>query len=143
MDALRYLLRTVGATLTTILIVVGALLLVFGIPVGWLWLASQFYESSGAVTGGVAAFILVGIVLSYSAVLLIGSWVRGRFGAGVGVEERQVHRAVWNRSMRDTPYRFGAHRADPIERLLVVTAIVAVVAFLIWFSFFAGAPFPG
>jgi multisubunit Na+/H+ antiporter MnhC subunit len=44
--------------------------------------------------------------------------------------------------MRDSPHRFGAHRADPVERLLVTTAIVGGVAFLVWFAFFAGAPFP-
>jgi multisubunit Na+/H+ antiporter MnhC subunit len=142
MEAFRHMLKTVGAALFSLLIVVGAVILVFGIPIGWLWIASQFYDQTGAVSGSVAAFIFFGIVLSYSAILLLGSWLRGRYGPGPSASEREVHRASWNRSMRDTPYRPGAHRADPVERLLVATAIVGGVAFLIWFAFFAGAPFP-
>jgi multisubunit Na+/H+ antiporter MnhC subunit len=143
MEAFRRTLRTVGAALFSVLIVVGAVILAFGIPVAWLWIASQFYDQSGAVTGSVAAFIFIGIVLSYSAVLLLGSWVRGRFGPGPSASDHEVHRASWNRSMRDASYRPGDHHADPVERLLVTTAIVAGIAFLIWFAFFAGAPFPG
>ena len=44
--------------------------------------------------------------------------------------------------MRDTPYRPGHYRSDPVERLFIATALVSLVAFLIWFAFFAGAPFP-
>jgi hypothetical protein len=44
--------------------------------------------------------------------------------------------------MRDTPYKPGEHQSDPVERLFVATAVVSLVAFLIWFAFFAGAPFP-
>jgi len=141
MDAIQYSWRAIRDAVSGVLIIVGALVLVFGIPVGWLWVASQIYHKSGPVNGSVAAFIFVAIVLSYSFVLLVGSWVRARFGNGDDVYAKQVHRASWNRSMRDTPFKPGHHRADPVERLLVATAIVALVGFLIWFAFFAGAPF--
>jgi multisubunit Na+/H+ antiporter MnhC subunit len=142
MEAIRITIQGLKDTVATVLILAGALVLVFGIPVGWLWVASQLYGKTGAVNGSVAMFILVGIVLSYSLVLLIGSWVRARFGNGSDVEAQQIRRAVWNRSMRDTPYRPGARRADPVERLLVATAIVAGIGFLVWFAFLAGAPLP-
>jgi hypothetical protein len=29
-----------------------------------------------------------------------------------------------------------------VERLFIATAIVSMIAFLVWFAFFAGAPFP-
>ncbi len=44
--------------------------------------------------------------------------------------------------MRDTPYKPGDHQSDPVERLFVATAVVSLIAFLVWFAFFAGAPFP-
>jgi hypothetical protein len=44
--------------------------------------------------------------------------------------------------MRDSSYRPGQQRSDPVERLFVATAIVSMIAFLVWFAFFAGAPFP-
>jgi multisubunit Na+/H+ antiporter MnhC subunit len=135
--AIRRVLLGTGSTAFTI---VGALLIGFGVPLFWIFIASQFYDKTGAVTGPVAVFIGTGILVSYYGLLLIASWVRGR------LLRRQAQgrgrRASWNRSMRDTPYRPGQERSDPIERLFVATAIVSLVAFLVWFALFAGAPFP-
>lgn len=115
------------------------MLIGFGVPLLWVWLASTLYDKPGAVTGGVAAFILIGILVSYWALLLLGSWVRGRMLEG---QYGRPRRSSWNRSMRDTPHRPGEHGSDPVERLFVTTAIVSMVAFAVWFAFFAGAPFP-
>ena len=91
----------------------------------------------------VAAFIFTGILVSYWALLLIGSWVRGRMlDSDLDPNQNRPRRQSWNRSMRDSSYRPGDHRSDPIERLFVTTAIVSMIAFVVWFAFFAGAPFP-
>lgn len=113
----------------------------FGVPLFWIWLASTLYDKSGAVTGPVAVFIFTGILVSYWALLLIGSWVRGRL-MGLEAGRTGPRRQSWNRSMRDSAYRPGEHQSDPVERLFVTTAIVSMIAFVIWFAFFAGAPFP-
>ena len=129
-----------GSTAFTL---VGALLIGFGVPLFWIFIASQFYAKTGAVNGPVAAFIGTGILVSYYGLLLIASYARARIlrrqmGQGQGPGRRDP----WNRSMRDTPYKPGEHQTDPVERLFVATAIVSMIAFLIWFAFFAGAPFP-
>jgi len=134
LTAIRRILVGTGSTAFTL---VGALLIGFGVPL----VASQFYGKTGAVNGPVAAFIGTGILVSYYGLLLIASWIRAR------LIRRDVGRArgprdPWNRSMRDTPYKPGQERSDPIERLFVATAIVSMIAFLVWFAFFAGAPFP-
>lgn len=49
----------------------------------------------------------------------------------------------WNRSFRDEPLRHGEARMDPIERLFVATAVFGIIAFEVWFAFFAGSPLPG
>lgn len=135
--AIRRALLGTGSTALTL---VGACVIGFGVPLFWIWLASALYHKPGAVTGPVAVFILTGILVSYWLLLLLGSWVRGRvLGYGQGAGPR---RQSWNRSMRDTPYRPGEHRSDPVERLFVTTAIVSMIAFALWFAFFAGAPFP-
>ena len=123
-----------------VMTLVGAVLIGFGVPLFWIWIASSLYGKPGAVTGPVAVFIGTGILVSYWGLLLIAAWVRGRL-LGRGVEPGP-RRQSWNRSMRDTPYRPGMHESDPIERLFVVTAIISIVGFAIWFAFFAGAPFP-
>jgi hypothetical protein len=138
--AIRRVLLGTGSTAFTL---VGALVIGFGVPLFWIFIASQFYAKTGAVNGPVAVFIGTGILVSYYGLLLIASWVRARMlrrhaQAGAGRDRR----SSWNRSMRDTPYRPGHSGSDPVERLFVATAIVSLVAFLIWFAFFAGAPFP-
>jgi hypothetical protein len=138
LTAIRRALVGTGSTAFT---VIGALLIGFGVPLFWIYIASHVYGKTGAVNGPVAVFIGTGILVSYYGLLLIASWIRGRLlrrepGGGRGARD------PWNRSMRDTPYKPGHQRSDPIERLFVATAIVSLIAFLIWFAFFAGAPFP-
>lgn len=138
LTAIRRVLVGTGSTAFTL---VGALLIGFGVPLFWIFVASKFYGKTGAVNGPVAVFIGTGILVSYYGLLLIASWVRARIlkrDAG----QNMAARDPWNRSMRDTPYKPGRERSDPVERLFVATAIVSMIAFLIWFAFFAGAPFP-
>jgi hypothetical protein len=138
LSAIRRVLLGTGSTAFTL---VGAVVIGFGVPLFWIFIGSQFYGKTGAVNGPVAAFIGTGILVSYYGLLLIASWVRARLlrrHAEVG----RGSRASWNRSMRDTPYRPGHERSDPVERLFVATAIVSLIGFLVWFAFFAGAPFP-
>jgi hypothetical protein len=136
--AIRRALVGTGSTAFT---VVGAMLIGFGVPLFWIYIASHVYGRTGAVNGPVAIFIGTGILVSYYGLLLIASWIRARMlrRAPGG---RGGARDPWNRSMRDTPYRPGHGRSDPIERLFVATAVVSLIAFLIWFAFFAGAPLP-
>jgi len=136
MTALRRVLVGTGSTAFTL---VGALVIGFGVPLFWIYVASQFYGKTGAVNGPVAVFIGTGILVSYYGLLLIASWIRARL---LKREMGRPARDPWNRSMRDTPYKPGHERSDPVERLFVATAIVSMIAFLVWFAFFAGAPFP-
>jgi multisubunit Na+/H+ antiporter MnhC subunit len=136
--AIRRVLLGTGSTAFTL---VGALVIGFGVPLFWIFIASQFYDKTGAVNGPVAVFIGTGILVSYYGLLLIASWVRARMMRRQP-QGRPGQRDPWNRSMRDTPYQPGHHRSDPVERLFIATAIVSLIAFLIWFAFFAGAPFP-
>jgi multisubunit Na+/H+ antiporter MnhC subunit len=138
LDAIRRLLLGTGSTAFTL---VAAILIGFGVPLFWVFIASQLYGKTGAVTGPVAIFIGTGILVSYWGLLLIASWVRGRLLARDGVGRRGA-RDPWNRSMRDTPYRPGQQQSDPVERLFIATAIISLIGFAIWFAFFAGAPFP-
>jgi hypothetical protein len=137
LTAIRRALVGTGSTAFTL---VGALLIGFGVPLFWIYIASHVYGKTGAVNGPVAAFIGTGILVSYYGLLVIASWIRGKMLAREG--GRRGARDPWNRSMRDTPYKPGDHRSDPIERLFIATAIVSLIAFLVWFFFFAGAPFP-
>jgi hypothetical protein len=131
--------RALVGTGSTALTLVGACLIGFGVPLFWIWIASSLYGKPGAVNGPVALFIATGIIVSYYGLLLIASWIRARMIVRDGERPR---RASWNRSMRDSAWHPGAGRSDPVERLFVVTAIISLIGFAVWFAFFAGAPFP-
>lgn len=123
-----------------ILTLVGAVLIGFGIPLFWIYVASSLYGKPGAVTGPVAVFIGTGILVSYWGLLLLASWVRGRMLRDQLQRRTRKEATAWNRSMRDTPHRVG--ETDPVERLFVITAIVSIIGFMVWFALFAGAPVP-
>lgn len=136
LHAIRRALLGTGSTALTL---IGACLIGFGVPLFWIWVASSLYGKPGAVTGPVALFIGTGILVTYWGLLLLASWVRARM---ISREAERPNRASWNRSMRDSSWRPGDHRSDPVERLFVATAIISMIGFAVWFAFFAGAPFP-
>lgn len=139
LQAIRRVLVGTGSTAFTL---IGACVIGFGVPLFWVFVASRLYGKTGAVTGPVAIFIFTGIIVSYWGLLLVASWIRARTGAG-RQEAEQYNRAAWNRSLRDERYEPGQQpRSDPVERLFVATAIVSIIGFMVWFAFFAGAPFP-
>jgi hypothetical protein len=125
---------------TTVGGIVAAVIVALGVPLVWVWIASQLAGNSRDVTPSLAILITTGILVSYWVVLLFAGRIRGRL---VGEEARraQSRRMSWNRSFRDE-HRPGDGGTDPVERLFVLIAVAAIIAFEIWFFFFAGSPLP-
>jgi hypothetical protein len=132
----RRLVIGVGSLWGTAIAIVAAA----GIPLAWIWFASKLAGTKRDLTPSLAVFIATGIVLSYWLALLVGSWIRGRT-VDPGEERARVTRRSWNRSFSDAP-RPEDRRIDPIERLFIVVGVLAIIAFEIWFFFYAGDPLP-
>jgi multisubunit Na+/H+ antiporter MnhC subunit len=113
-------------------------LIAVGVPLVWVWIASKLAGTRQDLTPTLAVFITTGILISYWLVLIVGSWVRRR-RMGPEADRPDRRRMSWNRSYGD---QRGDRRLDPIELVFVLTALVAVVGFEIWFFFFAGDPLP-
>ena len=111
-----------------------------GIPLVWIWIASKLAGTNRDLTPSLAVFIATGIIVSYWLALLVGSWIRGRT-VDPGEERARVTRRSWNRSFSDAP-RPEDQRIDPIERVFIVVAVLGIIAFEIWFFFYAGDPLP-
>jgi hypothetical protein len=118
-----------------------AVTVALGIPLAWIWIASQIAGTRRDLTPSLAILITTGILVSYWLVLILGSFLRRRW---VGDAEQQArHRRMsWNRSFRDEPLSTANRGSDPIERVFIAVAVLAVIAFEIWFFFFAGSPLP-
>jgi hypothetical protein len=111
------------------------------VPLVWVWIASQLAGTERELTPSLAILITTGILVSYWLVLLVGAALRSRW-VGEDQEQARARRMSWNRSFRDEPLSAANRGSDPIERVFVVIAVLAVIAFEVWFFFFAGSPLP-
>jgi hypothetical protein len=122
---MRELLRTgTGAVLVVLIMLLGSLVLWIGAPLLWLWLGSQIEGATASVGASIGAAFLGAVV----TIVLV---------AAVLSKLSNVYRA--NRRARglDDPGHFV------LEVVLVVSAGVALIAFVVWFFFLAGAePLP-
>ena len=122
------------------LMAIGSVFLWIGIPVGWLWIGSQFQEGSGQASFGLYMAVLLGIVVSMVVMGKILHRLNGVYGRLTGSEVVRV-RLPWHRSLR------GEDEGRPQRQILDVVMVVSVMAagfvFLVWFLFFAGSSLPG
>ena len=118
-----------------------ATLLGLGVPLFWVFLASKLAGNDPDINLALVLVITAGILVTYWAVLVLALTFRARW---VSEDERQrkVRRMSWNRSFRDEPHRPGDNKSDPIERLFMISAVLGLIAFEVWFFFFAGSPLP-
>src|SRR4051812_4879418 len=118
-----------------------SLVVALGIPLAWVWIASQIAGTKRDLTPSLAILITTGILVSYWVALVVGSRLRSR---SISDEEHQarVRRMSWNRSFREEARRPGEDKSDPVERVFVIVAVLSIVLFEIWFFFFAGSPLP-
>jgi hypothetical protein len=118
-----------------------SLVVALGIPLVWVWIASQLAGTKRDLTPSLAVLITTGILVSYWVALVVGSRLRGRW-VSADQQRASVRRMSWNRSFRDEPRHAGDEQSDPVERLFVIVAVLGIVAFEVWFFFFAGSPLP-
>ena len=122
---MRELLRTgTGAILVVAIMIIGSLVLWIGTPLLWLWLGSQIQGATASLGASVGA-TFAGAVLT---IVLV---------AGVLSKLSNVYRANCVARGQDDPGHFV------LEVVLVISASVTLVAFVVWFFFLAGAePLP-
>ena len=121
---MRTVLRTsLGAVLVVLIMFIGSFVMWVGAPLLWLWIGSQIQANSslGAAVGATFLGAVLTIVLVAALLAKLSNFYRANCVA--------------------------RGQSDPghvvLEMVLVVSAGVAVVAFLVWFFFLAGAePLP-
>jgi hypothetical protein len=118
----------------------GSIFLWIGIPVGWLWIGSQFQSDSGQASFGLYLGVLLGIIVSMVAMGKLLSSLNGVYGRLTGSEVVRV-RMPWHRSLRGEDE--GRAQRQVLDVVMVVSVMTAGFVFLIWFLFFAGSSLPG
>jgi hypothetical protein len=117
----RHVLQTgSGAILVILIMFTGSLVLWIGTPLLWLWVGSQIQGRTASI-GSAIGVMFIGAVLTIALV----SWVL--------VSLSNIYRANCLARGLNDPGHFV------LEGVLVVSAGFTIVAFGIWFFFFAGA----
>jgi hypothetical protein len=123
-----------------LLIALGSIVLWIGSPIGWLWIASQMQKDTQAAGFGPYMVVLFGIAIT--AVVLAKLLQRLNRYYGVVAGEGEPVRIVmpWHRGLR------GENEGRPprtvLDVVMVISVSIGVVAFAIWFFFFAGSSLP-
>jgi hypothetical protein len=117
------LLAAESASLLVVIMFFGSLVLWVGVPVGWLWVGSRLVPSSGLATA--VGAMMIGMLLTIALLVTLLAWVNRKH------VELQEARGSYG----------GTTTA--LELVMVASAVVAIVAFFVWFFGFSGsAPFP-
>jgi hypothetical protein len=120
--------------------ILGALTLWVGSPALWLWIASQMTSSQQGRMGPYFV-VAIGILASTVAVAFGLARLQRLYEQVTGQEATVRVRLAWLRSLRDD--RSPDTRITVLDLILVTTAVVAILTFVVWFGFFAGSSLPG
>jgi hypothetical protein len=114
-----------------------------GAPLLAVWVGSQAAAGSRLSMGAVGVVILVLAVTCLALTMALG-WLSARYDELTGrpVEARRT--SPWLRSMRGEREESSRkrHGVSAVERIVVTTVVLAVLAFEVWFFFFAGTSLP-
>lgn len=113
-----------------------------GSPLFAVWVGSQVQQAQGQPSM-LAVFVVV-VVLAVMVLLLatVLSSLSATYDQITGRPPAPRQPAPWMRSMRAERQSEVArqHGLNGMERILVVTVVLAVVGFETWFFFFSGSP---
>jgi hypothetical protein len=128
-----------AAILLVLLMAVGSIVMWIGVPLGLIYLASQVAGSSNP-SAGPYVLVLVGLPIGMAIVgRCLGALDRAhsRLTGRVDTTRRP---ASWMRSMRAE--RGSTRSGGVLDRVMIASVGLAVLAFAIWFFGFAGSSLP-
>jgi len=115
-----------------------------GAPLLAVWVGSKVQGDLNNLS--MTAVFSVIVVLAALVFLLASAltWINAKYDQVTGRPAGARHTSPWLRSMRDerevdTRQKFGI---SPVERVVVVSVVLAALAFEVWFFFFAGSALP-
>ena len=115
-----------------------------GAPLLAVWVGSKLQKDATGLS--MTAIFAVIVVLAVMVGLLAWAlaWLNGRYDEATGRPEKARYTSPWLRSMRgerevDLRKRTGV---TAIEKVAIISVVGAVLAFEIWFFFFAGSSLP-
>ena len=115
--------------------VLGVILMGIGVPLAWLWLASQLQHGLVGLEYVPLAVMVFGMLGTYLAITFIATGFDSR-------RRSTPARAptAWNRSLSSERKRVSA--ATPVETMFITATVFVGILFEIWLFTFAGSSVP-
>jgi heme/copper-type cytochrome/quinol oxidase subunit 2 len=117
---MRNVLRAGASGLILLVLMLGAgIVLWVGVPLGWLYVGGRVQGATNSL--GVALLVMmVGVLASIGAIVPFLAWLNRKH-----IDLREAR-------------GLESHGATALEAVMTVSAVIAVVAFVIWFFIIAG-----
>jgi hypothetical protein len=127
------------SVLLVALMAVGSVVMWLGVPLGLVYAASKIANSSNPSLGPYL-LVLIGLPVGMAVVGKgLGALDRAHQRL-TGVGDEGPYRAPWTRSMRGE--RTSTRRGGILDRVMLVSVAVALLALAVWFFGFAGSSLP-
>jgi hypothetical protein len=127
-----------AALLLVVLMAVGSVVMWIGVPLGLIYLAAQISDSSRP-SAGPYLLVLIGLPVGMAIVgKCLGTL--DRLHSRLTGRQKEPHRATWLRSMRAE--RTSTRRGGILDKVMIVSVALALIAFAVWFFGFAGSSLP-
>jgi len=127
------------AVMLVLLMAVGSVVMWIGVPLGLIYVASQLADSSRP-SAGPYLLVLIGLPIGMAVVGKCLGWLDRLHGRLTGRHEEGRRTATWLRSMRGE--RAPARKGGVLDKVMIASVGLAIVAFAVWFFGFAGSSLP-
>jgi hypothetical protein len=115
-----------------------------GAPLLAVWVGSKVQGNLNnlSMTAVFSVILVLAVMVFLLAYLL--TWINAKYDELAGRPPAARQTSPWLRSMRDEPegdvrQKYGM---SAVERVVVISVVAAVLAFEVWFFFFAGSSLP-
>jgi hypothetical protein len=115
-----------------------------GAPLLAVWVGSQVQRAQDRLSMTALFAVVVTLAATVFALAWLLAWINGRYDELTGRSQEARYTSPWLRSMRgerETDVR-RKHGISAVERIVVISVVAAVLAFEVWFFFFAGSSLP-
>jgi hypothetical protein len=115
-----------------------------GAPLFAVWVGSKVQGNLNNLSMTAVFSVIAVLAAMVFGLAFVLTWLNSKYDELTGRPPAARHTSPWLRSMRDereedTRRKYGI---SAVERVVVISVVAAVLAFEIWFFFFAGSSLP-
>jgi hypothetical protein len=125
--------------LLVLLMALGSVVMWVGVPLGLIYVASRIADSS-TPSAGPYVLVLVGLPVGMAVVGKVLGLLDRAHARLTGRVDTTRRPATWMRSMRAE--RGSTRAGGVLDRVMIVSVALALLAFAVWFFGFAGSSLP-